>query len=114
MSCLSLVYLCKIGVVICGEILYNIVYDVREERYAMLRLAAVILFSAVLMVLTFPLCAAAEGADSVNETESSRVSSENSSEGDEKSGGDWKIFVSIGAGIAVVAVVIGIIASKDA
>jgi len=82
-----------------------------------LRYAAAVFICSVLMVLAFPLSAFAKEKKAVSENESSLVSSDVSSDSSaaaEKPGGDWKIFLSIGAGIAVVAVVIGVIASKDA
>lgn len=81
----------------------------------MIRYAAAVMFCAVLMVLAFPLSAAAKEKEPADE--SSLVGAESSSsrsDTEEKNSGDWKIFLSIGAGIAVVAVVIGVIASKDA
>jgi hypothetical protein len=77
----------------------------------MIKNIAAVLLAAV-MILIFPL--RCQAAQSTSESSGSSKSSTESTDDEENKDGDWKIFLSIGAGIIVVGIVIGAIASKDA
>ncbi len=85
----------------------------------MFRRVAAIVFFSVLMLLALPVCCLAAGAESFDESSEAAVmstSESSKSEKDKKEKNDrsWMIYLSIGAGIVIVAVTIGVIASRDA
>ena len=82
----------------------------------MFRRITAIVFCSVLMLLAFPVCCLASGAESFDESSEAAVMSTSESSEAEKEKGDnsWMIYLSIGAGIVIVAVTIGVIASRDA
>ncbi len=82
----------------------------------MFRRITAIVFCSVLMLLAFPVCCLAAGAESFDESSEAAVMSTSESSEAEKEKGDNSrmIYLSIGAGIVIVAVTIGVIASRDA
>lgn len=86
----------------------------------MFRRITAIVFCSVLMLLAFPVCCLASGAESFGESSSKAAvmstsdSSKSEKDKKEKNDSSWMIYLSIGAGIVIVAVTIGVIASRDA
>ena len=82
----------------------------------MFRRVAAIVFFSVLMLLALPVCCLAAGAESFDESsEAAEMSTSESSEAEKEKGDNSRmIYLSIGAGIVIVAVTIGVIASRDA
>ena len=85
----------------------------------MIRYAFLGFICAVVMLLALPVKCAAEHSPNNDTSDSGTVSSAEKSHHKDKDpedehDGDWKIFLSIGAGITIVAFVIGAIASRDA
>lgn len=83
----------------------------------MFRRITAIVFCSVLMLLAFPVCCLASGAESFGESssEAAVMSTSESSEAEKEKGDNSRmIYLSIGAGIVIVAVTIGVIASRDA
>ncbi len=87
-----------------------------EGNEQMFRRLIVTAFCSVLMLLSFPVCCSASGAESTSDSSSAEVisSADSSKAESSRSDSSWKIYLSIGAGIVIVAVTIGVIASRDA
>lgn len=99
------------------KIMYNIRGNTEEGNDSVIRYICTVFFCAVLMILALPVKCTAADSRSSETSDRKTVSAEESREGkssEDKNDGDWKIFLSIGAGITIVAVVIGAIASRDA